>query len=59
MTSVGLNGIFHRADMIPVANPLGFYRQCSGQKAVGAIAEQVPGLNTGDRTLVGLQLLRI
>ena len=33
-------------------NPLGFYRQCSGQKLL-AMAEQVAGLNTGDRTLVG------
>ena len=37
-------------------NPLGFYRQCSGQKLL-AIAVQVAGLNTGDRTLVGLRSL--
>jgi hypothetical protein len=33
--------------------PLGFYRQCSGKKDAGVIAEHEAGLNTVDRILVG------
>ena len=40
-------------------NLLGFYRQCSGQKAIVTIAEQVAGLNTVDRILVGLLQLTV